>query len=264
MGLMRSSGLVSEALGRLIAHELVTFVLGVHSVTREHGEMLVVSVSSDSSTKTRQEIHRVLDGPASRMCRRRPPATRDGGRIGRFQRWQPVAHWHPGQVSWIRDHTPGGLAITSAIPPVFESYATVVIPEDDFDRRASDAALIRLLVGQSETLPWWLGYLETGVHDVIFDDAPRVTLYAGWRYVLVEAGPLQATTWREDAPWKGRLPDLIYPADRSWLVSTLWDDDWRSIGGTAELIQAMLAEPSLDARIVAPEGNATPPGHRAR
>jgi hypothetical protein len=50
-----------------------------------------------------------------------------------------------------------------------------------------------------------------------------VTLYSGWGYVLIEAGPEQAGRWREDDHWKGVLPDLMFPADRSWLLSTLWD-----------------------------------------
>jgi hypothetical protein len=65
--------------------------------------------------------------------------------------------------------------------------------------------------------PWWLGYLDTGSHDVVFNNAPKVTLYAGWQYVLVEAGPKQADTWRTGHPRssRGTLPDLIFPADRS-------------------------------------------------
>lgn len=168
------------------------------------------------------------------------------------------------EVSWIQDHTAGGLAITSAVPLVFDAYATVIIPGNDAERRAGDSALLRLLAAQSDDQPWWLGYLETGAHDVVFDHAPKVTLYAGWPYVLVEAGPLQAGTWREDDPWRGRLPDLIFPSDRSWLVSMLWDHDWRCLGGGAAFIRAVLVEPELDARSVSPEQDATPPGHVAR
>jgi hypothetical protein len=120
------------------------------------------------------------------------------------------------------------------------------------------------LAEQSEEQPWWLGYLETGAHDLVFDHAPTVTLYAGWNYVLVEAGPAQAATWRADDPWRGRLPDLMYPADRSWLVSMLWDDDWRCLGGPASLLDAVLAEPILAARAVGVDQDATPPGHTAR
>jgi hypothetical protein len=46
--------------------------------------------------------------------------------------------------------------------------------------------------------------------------------------VLVEAGPQQAATWRRWGDWsfwKGASPNLMFPADRSWVVSTLCDDD---------------------------------------
>jgi hypothetical protein len=85
--------------------------------------------------------------------------------------------------------------------------------------------MTEVLIEHSADRSWWLGYLDTGVADVVFPDAPTVPLYAGgWRYVLVAAGPQQAIQWRQRDPWEGVLPDLIFPADRSWLVSTLWDD----------------------------------------
>jgi hypothetical protein len=170
------------------------------------------------------------------------------------------------EVAWIADGTATGLTITAAIPPVFEAYATVVLPgrgegQDNYDR-----AVLALLSGQSEGLPWWLGYLDTGADDIVFPGVPMVTLYAGWHYVLVEAGPEQAGTWRARDPgsfWKGVLPNLMFPADRSWLVSTLWDDDWTCIGGPAELVDKLLSHPDLQARPVALGQDATPPGHLA-
>jgi hypothetical protein len=42
----------------------------------------------------------------------------------------------------------------------------------------------------------------------------------------------------------------MFPADRSWLVSTLWDDDWTCIGGAAELVDKLLRHPDLQARAV--------------
>jgi hypothetical protein len=93
--------------------------------------------------------------------------------------------------------------------------------------------------------PWWLGYLDTGTGDVVFHDAPMVKLYADWSYVLVEAGSEQAGVWRKDG-WKGALPDLMFPGDHSWLISTLWDDDWRCIGGSRGLVNAFLPIPTCD------------------
>jgi hypothetical protein len=80
-----------------------------------------------------------------------------------------------------------------------------------------------------------------------------VTLYHGWRYVFVLAGPDQAATWRP-APgarpnWKStELPEVMFPEDRSWLVSFLWDDDWACIGGPERLIGDLLSDPVLAPR----------------
>jgi hypothetical protein len=172
------------------------------------------------------------------------------------------------EVAWIKNGTSAGLAITAAIPPVFEAYATVVLPEGGDGQDEHDQAVLVLLRRQSAGQPWWLGYLDTGADDIVFPGAPMVTLYAGWHYLLVEAGPEQAASWRGSdlrSFWKGVLPNLMFPADRSWLVSTLWDDDWTCIGGPAELIDSFLRHPGLQARpVVLGDQDATPPGHQAR
>lgn len=177
-------------------------------------------------------------------------------------------------VAWIQQDTGRGLAITSAIPPIFEAYATLELPgssdrdqaswQEDPDRH--DAAVLAMLSQHTGTQPWWLGYLDTGAADVIFYDVPKVTLYSGWEYVLIQAGPEQAGQWGGDDRWKGVLPDLMFPSDRSWLVSTLWDDDWTCIGGTRDLVNAFLAHPDLRDRVheTTPSiQDATPPGHTA-
>ena len=61
--------------------------------------------------------------------------------------------------------------------------------------------------------------------------------------VLVNAGPQQATSWR-DASWKSSLPDLIFATDRSWLFSTVRT----CIGGPDTLIDSFLDHPELGAR----------------
>jgi len=154
--------------------------------------------------------------------------------------------------------------ITGAIPAVFEAYATVLVTYGE-ERDVHDRALLALLREQSPDQRWWLGYLETGVDDIVFPDAPKVTLYAGWHYVLVEAGPDQAAAWRPTggrAFGTGDLPNLMFPADHSWLASTLWDDDWICIGGPAELVDRFLRHPDLQARSVALGQDVTAPGHQ--
>jgi hypothetical protein len=169
-----------------------------------------------------------------------------------------------GQVDWIAENFQPGRSIATAIPRVFGAYGTVVVPGDPDDKQTSDAALLSVLREQPSPQPWWLGYLETGVADLVFSDAPRVPLYAGWPYVLVQAGPDEAATWRTNeqaTPWHSALPELMFPLDRSWLVSTLWDDDWRCVGGAPNFVQALLQHPRLEARTVTLHEDATPPGH---
>ena len=170
-------------------------------------------------------------------------------------------------VEWIKAATEITFAITAAVPPVFDSYATLLIPDGSAERDAHDAALLSPLVTHSGEQRWWLGYLETGADEVVFPDAPRVVLYAGWRYVFVQAGPKQARTWRSNHglhSWRGALPDVIFPEDRSWLVSHLWDDDWRCVGGPGGLVEALVADAALQGRTVALGEDATPPGFQSR
>ena len=170
-----------------------------------------------------------------------------------------------------------GRQITAAMPAVFADYATLVhpgaasVPRDVRRERRQDLALVELLRGHSTRQSWWLGYLDTGASDIVFWDAPKVGLYTGWRYVLIEAGPEQAATWRPalggQSNWKStELPDLMFPEDHAWLVSTLWDDDWSSIGGSEALIADLLQDRVLgpQARRVSLGEDATPPGHAAR
>lgn len=141
----------------------------------------------------------------------------------------------------------------------------MVVPEPGAALVEHEQRVLRLLADGSRDRDWWLGYLETGASDLVLPDAPRVRMYSGWRYVLVLAGPQQALRWREDpSPLHCRLPDLMFPTDRTWLISALWDDDWWCLGGPAGLVDAFLDEPGLDARRVDPDGDATPPGHVAR
>jgi hypothetical protein len=55
----------------------------------------------------------------------------------------------------------------------------------------------------------------------------------------------------------------MFPADRSWLVSTLWDDDWTCVGGPPGLVDKFLRHPGLQARPVILGQDATPSGHQA-
>lgn len=163
-------------------------------------------------------------------------------------------------VVWLAEQTTHGLSITTAIPPVFDAYATFHRSEGR-GFAAHERAVIDELILHSVEQPWWLGYLDTGAHDIVFPRAPAVRLYADWPYVLVEAGPHEALTWRfGHMRGDGCLPDLFFPADRSWLVSALWDDTWTDVGGSDDLITALRDNPLVDARPVGPDDDALPPG----
>lgn len=179
------------------------------------------------------------------------------------------------EIAWIRENTGVTRAITSAIPPQFSAYATLEQPRSGGhdpqswleDRERHDAGVLAVLSENTPVQPWWLGYLDTGAADTIFYDVPKVSLFPTHDYVLVEAGPEQAGAWRAAWDrWKGILPDLMYPTDRSWLVSTLWDDDWTCIGGSIELVDAFLTHPDLRHRtrkVDQSVADVTPPGHTA-
>lgn len=54
-----------------------------------------------------------------------------------------------------------------------------------------------------------------------------------------------------EKPWRA-APHLIWPADRSWLVVTEVDFDSTLVGGTKELVEAIIAAPELEAWQVEP------------
>ncbi len=165
-------------------------------------------------------------------------------------------------ADWITGSTRCGRTIVSAIPATYARYATIVIPDDDPARTRADEALVEVLQAHTPAQPWWLGYLQTGAGDDMAFDVPRVALYAEWPYVLLEAGPEQVLTARNGyvTPSGTAVPELVLPQDRSWLVSTLWDDDWRCVGGPAALVDGLLLRPELEVRTVTLDEDATPPG----
>lgn len=164
-------------------------------------------------------------------------------------------------VDWITQSTRRDRTVISAIPPTFARYATVVVPEHKAAKTKADTALVEVLKAHTAVRSWWLGYLDTGLADVVRPAEPRVAVYEGWPYVLLKGDPRQALASRRSTPWHSALPELIFPSDRSWLVATMWDDDWRCAGGPAPLIEALVQHPEVEARPVMPDDDATPPGH---
>jgi len=75
-------------------------------------------------------------------------------------------------VAWIVGHTLDGLTVTAAIPPGFEAYAPFY-PGEGADITLHEHPIVDILKVHTAPQPWWLGYLDTGGHDIVFDTAPR-------------------------------------------------------------------------------------------
>ena len=160
--------------------------------------------------------------------------------------------WRTGtdaEVAWINQGTSPNMTVTAAIPPVFDACATIVLPGNGEDQQRHNRAMLALLASQPAGQRQWLGCLSTSDDDMVCPGVtmaamPKVTMYPGWQYVLVEAGPGQAAAWRGKNTgsmwWHDVLPDLMFPAGRSWLVSALCDDGWACIGGPAGLVDRIL------------------------
>ena len=164
------------------------------------------------------------------------------------------------EVSWLAGR-PNGTSVATALPLVFGAYATLYAPEQEVP--VHERAVVDVLAAHTAPQPWWLGYLDTGAHDTVFPGAPPVSLYFGWPYVLVEAGPAEALRWRSGhvRSGDGHLPDLVFPSDRSWCMTALWDDAFTCLGGPADLVEALAREPLAGLRRVGPDDeDITPPG----
>ncbi len=92
----------------------------------------------------------------------------------------------------------------------------------------------------------------------------------GRRYILLDAtvDELTDATWplRAGIGWfygiPGPMPQLIWPGDRAWFVGSEIDFDSTIVGGTRAFIDAVLAEPVLEALIVDPGTDLTSEGDR--
>jgi hypothetical protein len=102
----------------------------------------------------------------------------ESDRHPRLSRVKDGREWPIGsdeEIAWIKDGTTTGLAITSAIPAVFCDYATLELPDDSDETPTPqhDRAVVALLNRQTAPQPWWLGYLDTGASDIVFQTCRR-------------------------------------------------------------------------------------------
>lgn len=170
------------------------------------------------------------------------------------------AHGKPRlDLTWISSGTRPGDSIHSAVPPIFENYATIVVARDAEVRQAQHRAIGAVLESTKEAA-LWIGVIETGDPDDYLADAVRATLYANWPYHMKYISASTLLDHRNAHSERGPLPDLVFPPDRSWLATRLWDDSWISFGGSAAVTDALMLATGTAARRVPPGGLITPPG----
>jgi hypothetical protein len=75
---------------------------------------------------------------------------------------------------------------------------------------------------------------------------------AAW-IVAAEPGGVEPSPPGAEDPWWREAPNLIWPADRSWLVVSEVDFDTTLVGGTRGLIDALVAAPDLEVYEVEPD-----------
>lgn len=69
---------------------------------------------------------------------------------------------------------------------------------------------------------------------------------------VVPCGESPAEFGEQDWGWRRDVPNLIWPADRSWFVASEVDFDSTLVGGSAELVNAIVQSPALEAWRVEP------------
>ncbi len=170
-------------------------------------------------------------------------------------RWAEVASWsgrtiHP-LVQWDRVSRP----LAGSTPPPFDrSPDNGNLPQSDFE------ALCRLLAKATSTpgrciVGAWEGYGWTGRPECLLWPELRLDQ----RAYLVTAGwidPTRGLVWPRPRELEV-FPSLLWPSDRAWFLATDPDLDSTYVGGSAELTDAVLAEPALEGVPAGPDDGVT-------
>lgn len=63
---------------------------------------------------------------------------------------------------------------------------------------------------------------------------------------LKDAGQWGAASWGNGAPRDINSPNLMWPADRAWFVTTNLENTWTGVGGSASLVDDLLRDDRLE------------------
>jgi hypothetical protein len=81
-------------------------------------------------------------------------------------------------------------------------------------------------------------------------DGPKLNLLGEDHFLftgpLGDAGEWGAASYGPGVPRQINSPNLMWPQDRAWFVTTNIDSTWTGVGGTEALIEDLLAEPRLE------------------
>ncbi|MDR2998265.1 MAG: hypothetical protein LBU78_09115 [Microbacterium sp.] len=111
--------------------------------------------------------------------------------------------------------------------------------------------------------PTW----QPGILSDEISKSPRLEL-PGREYVTFTAGASIFTDpgWGASAPWgeggEAQHPNLLWPEDRSWVMVSEIDFDSTVVAGPTELIDALVADPALEAFAIAEDADLTWDGDR--
>jgi hypothetical protein len=175
----------------------------------------------------------------------------------------------PSLADWFaRSDEPWDELVTMG-PAGFGSYARVrYLDEDRISQRVLFARLRVHLAGQTNTPGDCFHGLWDGAVSRMYGDPARGDL--PWFPASVLAGPRVRIPQREYMLFRGHLdevgqwgatdpatgssrddeipgPHLLWPADHRWFVATDVDSDFTWVGGSDELVGAVITDPALDA-----------------
>ncbi|MGI6878992.1 hypothetical protein [Microbacterium sp. gxy059] len=146
-------------------------------------------------------------------------------------------------------------------------------PEGSPARYAQDPRHESLL-GKILHDPFWRPFRRQRWHPGVLSDevsrGPRLEL-PGRGHVLFRAAPAEWTdpAWADRVPWarpgwaeQAESPSLIWPEDRAWILASEIDLDSTIVGGSADLIRALVDAPDIEAHEIAPDADLTWDGDR--
>jgi len=102
-------------------------------------------------------------------------------------------------------------------------------------------------------LPWGRDHLVIKGPLQAIDQIGAVDPPGVVRFVAVEPGEAEPLSPDAEDPWWREAPSLIWPADRSWFVVNEVDFDSTLVGGSRELVDALIAAPDLEVYEVEPD-----------